>query len=112
MSDITNEDQMESVSSDRSHDVDPDSHLSSTWKVLGQTDASDGIGVLGNTTSSSGVTNGVAGITDSTDASAAGVLADAPNGATGLEASVAGNFAADASATGSPAIRAVTDVAN
>jgi hypothetical protein len=52
-------------------------HSGTSYKVLGQTDASGGTGVLGHTTAGSGTNFGVYGRTDSTDTTAAAVRADA-----------------------------------
>lgn len=53
--------------------VEPTSHSTSNWKVLGETAASDGTGVLGHSTSDSGATTGVEGVVDSSDIDAVGV---------------------------------------
>ena len=43
------------------------------WKILGEISTSDGIGVLGHNTSSTGQTSGVKGVVDSDDDFAVGV---------------------------------------
>lgn len=48
-------------------------HDSKTSKVIGEIDATDGIGVLGHNTATSGRSDGVRGVTDSSELNAAGV---------------------------------------
>jgi hypothetical protein len=79
MTDDATEDASEDVSTDGNHAVDPASHGSSTWKVLGAIDAPDGTGVLGHNTAASGQGSGVTGVVDSPE-DAAGVLGRAPAG--------------------------------
>ena len=66
------------------HDVDPATHASSAWRVLGELDTIDGVGVLGHSTATSGTGAGVEGVTDSSAEGAAGVRGSAPNGARGV----------------------------
>jgi hypothetical protein len=53
--------------------MEPATHASATWKVLGQLDDPTGVGVLGHNTATSGTGYGVEGVTDSPDRGAAGV---------------------------------------
>jgi len=57
--------------------VQPTSHSGSTWKVLGAIEDHDGVGVLGHAAATSGTGRGVAGVTDSGEAGAAGVRGEA-----------------------------------
>lgn len=65
------------VSTDSTSDVEPSSHSSTNWRVLGETSANDGVGVLGHATSGSGVTRGVKGVIDSNTSHASAVRGDA-----------------------------------
>jgi hypothetical protein len=56
----------------------------SSYKVLGEVQDTDAAGVLGRNTSSSGITYGVFGETESSDSDAVAVCANAPNGGRGL----------------------------
>ena len=93
-------------------DAEPASHTSSTWKVLGELDEAGATGLLGHNTAGTGTGIGVEGVTDSSDPSAVGVRANAPNGGIGLEAISSGSFAIDALTTGYTAITASTDGAD
>jgi hypothetical protein len=83
--------------------------VSSDYKTRGKKDAPNGTGVLGHNTATSGAAYGLEGVTDSSNASAAGVSANAPNGAMGIEAIANGNYAIDASTSGYGAIQGTTD---
>jgi len=78
-------------------------------KVIGKLDDDQGIGVLGEATATSTTTYGVQGLTQSSDADAAGVRASASNGALGIDAEAVDNYAIRASTTGESAIYAKTD---
>lgn len=77
MSDNSSDDKKAGVSTGSNSSTETSSHSSSNWKVLGETPASDGIGVLGHATSGSGVTRGVKGVVDSNTENAAAVRGDA-----------------------------------
>lgn len=64
MSDYTNDDTLESESIDVTQNVDPTSHSSTTWKVLGKIDAPTGTGILGHNTATSGSPIGAEGVVD------------------------------------------------
>lgn len=85
------------------------SHTPSTHKVLGELSETDASGVIGRNTSNTGVTYGVFGETQSSNAGAVGVLANAPNGGTGMQTTSSGSLALNAVTTGSTAVKAVTD---
>ena len=61
-------------------DPTPASHTTDDWKVLGTTDTTTGVGVLGHNTSGSGVSTGVQGVVDSTNVEAGGVRGIATTG--------------------------------
>lgn len=67
--------------------VSPESHASSPYKVLGALESTDGTGVLGHNTATSGAGSGVKGVSDSTNREAAGILGvaneDGSNGVAG-----------------------------
>lgn len=85
------------------------SQTPSVHKVIGELSETDASGVVGRNTLDSGVTYGVFGETQSSDASAVGVLANAPNGGTGMRTTSSGNYALDAQTTGYTALNASTD---
>lgn len=62
---MTDEDITTDLSSEVHRSVQPTAHSTSNWKVLGETDAADGVGVLGHNTAGTGETTGVAGVVDS-----------------------------------------------
>lgn len=88
MSDETNDDRVFGESTEDRDSVEPASHSGSNWKVLGETAASDGTGVLGHSTSGSGVTTGVSGVVDSSHVDAAGVRGSAKGANVGVLAQV------------------------
>lgn len=59
------------------------SHTSKEYKVLGETDAIDGVGVLGHNTATTGASHGVEGVTDSGQYDASGVRGKAVGGGLG-----------------------------
>ena len=69
--------------------VDPASHSTSTWTVLGEQDAIDGVGVLGHTTATTGSGTGLVGVTDAAALGAAGVKGTA-TASSGLASGVFG----------------------
>lgn len=65
MSDDTHDASLEVELTDENPNVEPTSHSSSTWKVLGEIEASTGTGVLGHNTATSGTAVGIEGVTES-----------------------------------------------